>query len=148
MTPAATIRPVAPGDEARWRELWDGYCAYYRTEVPEAVTAETWARLLGEGGHECLVAERDGAVAGFATYLLHPSTWSTRDRCYLEDLFVAPSARGAGVGRALIEALLARVREHGWRELYWHTERDNRRARALYDTFTPADDFVRYVVKP
>ncbi|MDX6697239.1 MAG: hypothetical protein QOE65_636 [Solirubrobacteraceae bacterium] len=143
------IRPVRAADEGAWRELWDGYCEYYEVEVPEEVTAETWRRLLGEGGHECLVAEDgDGRVVGFATYLLHPSTWSTRERCYLEDLFVAPAARGAGAGRALVEALRERVRAEGWRELYWHTEGDNVRARGLYDSFVAADGFVRYVLAP
>jgi GNAT superfamily N-acetyltransferase len=143
-----SIRPARAGDEPAWRELWAGYCEYYEVEVPEDVTAQTWRRLLAEGGHECLVAERAGEVVGFANYLLHPSTWSTRARCYLEDLFVAPAARGAGAGRALIEALRERAREHGWREVYWHTEGENVRARGLYDSFVEADGFVRYVLKP
>jgi GNAT superfamily N-acetyltransferase len=143
-----SIRPACAGDEPAWRALWDGYCEYYEVEVPEAVTAETWRRLLGDGGHECLVAERDGEVVGFANYLLHPSTWATTDRCYLEDLFVAPAARGTGTARALIETLAALAREHGWREVYWHTEGDNSRARGLYDSFVAADGFVRYVLKP
>ena len=142
------VRPARAADEPVWRELWAGYCEYYGAEVPEDVTAHTWARILGDGGHACLVAERLGEVVGFANYLLHPSTWSTADRCYLEDLFVAPAARGAGVGRALIERLRELTREHGWRQVYWHTESGNGRARALYDTFIGADGFVRYVLGP
>ena len=69
-----------------------------------------------------------------------------RQTCYLEDLFVSPEARGSGAGRALIEAVLERARAHGWDKVYWHTREDNARARALYDSFTGADDFVRYVV--
>jgi GNAT superfamily N-acetyltransferase len=142
------VRDAAPADEGAWRELWDGYLEFYDRRLDPAVTDATWSRLLGEGPMSCLVAVEGDEVVGFADYLLHPSTWSRADSCYLEDLFVAPSARGRGAGRALIEALAGRAREHGWRHVYWHTEGGNRAARALYDRFTPADGFVRYVLAP
>ena len=40
------IRDPVPDDEDAWRSLWAGYCAFYETKVPEAVTAATWARML------------------------------------------------------------------------------------------------------
>ena len=141
------VRPARPADEPAWRELWRGYCEFYETEVGEPVTAATWCALLEGSPMACLMAHDGDEVVGFANYLLHPSTWSRAPSCYLEDLFVAPAARGAGAGRALIEALGARAREAGWRHVYWHTHRDNHRARALYDSFTEADEFVRYVMK-
>lgn len=67
-----------------------------------------------------------------------------RTVCYLEDLFVAPEARGSGAGRALIEGLAALGREHGWRRVYWHTHEDNYRARTLYDRVVPRTDYIRY----
>jgi GNAT superfamily N-acetyltransferase len=67
--------------------------------------------------------------------------------CYLEDLFVDPDRRGAGVGKALLEWLRNAMRAEGWARLYWVTHKDNADARALYDQFTKADDFVRYVVR-
>jgi ribosomal protein S18 acetylase RimI-like enzyme len=115
--------------------------------VPPGVTAVTWRRLLDpDQPVEGLVAEQDGEVVGFVNCVLHPSTWATADSCYLEDLFVSPAARGSGAGRALIEAVLERAHSRGLRTVYWHTRQDNARARALYDSFTKADDFVRYVV--
>jgi GNAT superfamily N-acetyltransferase len=138
---------VSAADEPVWRVLWDGYCEFYETVVPPDVTAETWRRLLEPGGPvEGLVAERDGEVVGFVNCVIHPSTWATAESCYLEDLFVSPAARGTGAGRALIEAVVERARSRGLEKVYWHTREDNSRARALYDTFTKADDFVRYVV--
>lgn len=142
------VRDATPADEAAWRELWDGYLEFYDRPLHPEVTDATWSRLLGAGPMSCLVAVDGGQVVGFADYLLHPSTWSRADSCYLEDLFVAPAARGRGAGRALIEALAARARERGWRHVYWHTEGGNRAARALYDRFAPADGFVRYVLDP
>jgi GNAT superfamily N-acetyltransferase len=147
---AIAIRSVEPADEPIWRELWRGYCDFYEQRIPEEVTVETWRRLLdpGAGTMFGVVAVDGGDVVGFAHCVLHPSTWSRATTCYLEDLFVAPGARGRGAGRALIEALLERAREDGWRHVYWHTNRDNRTARALYDSFARADGFVRYVVEP
>jgi GNAT superfamily N-acetyltransferase len=67
--------------------------------------------------------------------------------CYLEDLFVAPSTRGHGVGTALIEWLRNAMRAEGWARVYWMTKSDNLPARRLYDRFTQADGFVRYVIR-
>lgn len=143
------VRVVSAGDEEVWRTLWDGYCAFYETVVPPEVTAATWRRLLDpDWPVEGFVAERDGELVGFVNCVLHPSTWGLADTCYLEDLFVSPDARGSGAGRALIEAVRERARSRGWDKVYWHTRRGNAPARALYDSFGVADDFVRYVVPP
>ena len=89
----------------------------------------------------------DGQVYGFANCVVHENTWETQAICYLEDLYVTPSARGHGIGRALIEWLRNAMRAEGWARLYWHTRQDNERARKLYDRFAEADDFVRYVIR-
>ena len=145
--PDVHVRQATAADEAAWRPLWDAYCAFYEATVPEEATAATWRRALDPAEPiDLLVAERAGEVVGFVTYLLHPTTWSAGQTCYLEDLFVSPAVRGGGTGRALIEAVLARSRAVGWDKVYWHTQEGNERARALYDSFTAADGFVRYVV--
>ena len=40
------IRMVEAKDERRWRELWSGYVKFYRGEVADDVTANTWKRIL------------------------------------------------------------------------------------------------------
>ena len=118
---------------------------FYETEVPEAVTAATWERMLASGSPLFgRIAEWDGQVAGFAISVLHEGSWTTRPCCYLEDLFVAPDLRGRGIARALIEDQLKLCRQRGWSRLYWHTRDSNHEARRLYDRFATADDFVRY----
>ncbi len=146
---AVTIRPAEAHDEVAWRQLWSGYCAFNAVSLPEEATATTWQRILdGTSPVNALVAsEATGALLGFANYVLHPHTWSARTLCYLEDLFVAPEARGKGVGHALIARLVAMGHENGWGRVYWHTHADNDRARRLYDRFTPADNLVHYVVQ-
>lgn len=147
LRPSVRVRDAEAQDAAAWRALWDGYVAFYRGDVPEAVTARTWANILDPASSVfCRVAEDGGEVVGIAVCLLHDATWAMTPACYLEDLFVAPAARGRGVGRALIEDLLALGRARGWSRLYWHTDRGNETARRLYDAWGPADDFVRYAV--
>jgi GNAT superfamily N-acetyltransferase len=139
------IRDPTPHDEGTWRVLWAAYCAFYETSVAEAITAGTWARILTPGSPLFgRIAEWKGEVAGFTVSVLHQGSWTLDPICYLEDLFVAPRARGHGIGHALIADLLARAKERGWSRLYWHTRQGNAPARRLYDKFAVADDFVRY----
>jgi GNAT superfamily N-acetyltransferase len=92
------------------------------------------------------VAVEGDHVVGFAIYVLHPFTWSERQICYLEDLFVAPETRGRGTGRLLIEHLIDLAATEGWGRVYWMTRADNETARRLYDRFAPADGFIRYTI--
>ncbi|MGH9645136.1 MAG: GNAT family N-acetyltransferase [Terriglobales bacterium] len=139
------IRPVSTSDREGWSVLWDGYLRFYRQHLPPEVTAATFARLIDERLQpHGLVAERDGALAGFVHYTFHPTTWSLRDSCYLEDLYVDPAARGGGVGRALIEAVYARADEAQAAAVYWMTQEFNSEARALYDTLARRTSFIRY----
>lgn len=147
-SPTLHIRPALAKDETTWRTLWRGYCDFYQAEVSEAVTAHTWARILDPASAlGCVVAERDGAVIGFANYVVHDATWELQPLCYLEDLFVAPDVRRSGAGKAIILWLKDAMVTHGWSRLYWVTHRDNATARRLYDPFVGADDFVRYVLR-
>jgi GNAT superfamily N-acetyltransferase len=59
---------------------------------------------------------------------------SARDVVLLNDLFVVEDARGAGVGRKLIEATVEVARQRGAAKVRWWTELDNRRAQALYES--------------
>jgi GNAT superfamily N-acetyltransferase len=143
-----TIRPVAPRDELGWRRLWNGYNRFYEHEVSEAITQFTWSRLVEPSGPmRAIIAEAaDGTLIGFANYILHASTWSIDPVCGLEDLYVDVDRRAGGVGRMLIDWLIAEMKANHWAELYWITRENNYRARALYDTYTPHSGFLRYVI--
>jgi GNAT superfamily N-acetyltransferase len=139
------IRDLKPEDYAVWRLLWDGYCAFYKVDLAEGITQRTWNMLVDP--HSVVqgrVADLDDRLVGFAHHVVHPTTWTATNACYLEDLYVDPSARSTGLGRALIDDLLALCKTKGWSRLYWHTNADNDRARLLYDSYVPADPYVRY----
>lgn len=142
---SVTIRSFTAEDRAAWDTLWRGYTAFYRADVPDAVTAETWRRVSsGQGPIFGLGAELDGWLVGIVHYLFHPVTWAIGPRCYLEDLFVAPEARGHGAGRALIEAVYAAADREGADQVYWLTHEDNATARALYDTLGSYGGMIKY----
>ena len=144
-----TVRDVEAADRPAWEPLWDGYLAFYEADLPPAHTDHLWDRILDEADPiRCIVAEVDGDVVGIAQYFPHPDTWEREPVCYLEDLFVDPAHRGAGLGRALIEELRHRCEQHGWRRLYWLTQDGNNAARVLYDRVTGgASGFIAYEIE-
>ena len=104
---AFTIRPPAAGDRARWEPLWQGYLEFYQSSLADEVTELLWQRIL-DPAHEIrgLVAETDDGLVGLVHFFPHAHTWYAEPVCYLNDLFVSPSLRGGGIGRALIAAVV------------------------------------------
>jgi GNAT superfamily N-acetyltransferase len=140
------VRPLAGNDYDSWLPLWHGYLDFYEAAVQDDVTAETWRRLIDPAGPIHGLAAHDEAdrLIGFVHYLFHPVTWSIADRCYLEDLFVGPEARGTGAGRALIEAVYAAADKAGADQVYWLTQDSNETARRLYDRVGQLTPLVKY----
>jgi GNAT superfamily N-acetyltransferase len=76
---------------------------------------------------EAVVAEQGGQVVAFALFFMNFSTFLGRPGLYLEDLYVQPAKRGAGLGRALLEHLGALAVERGcgrfeWSVLDWNSQ--------------------------
>lgn len=139
------IRPLRPTDHEGWRALWDGYLRFYRAELPGAVTDATWARLLDPAGPcRALCAEDGGRLVGLCHSVVHATTWDIRPVWYLQDLFVAPAARGCGTGKSLILAAEAAARAEGCGLVYWQTQEFNGPARAIYETVATRTSFVIY----
>lgn len=145
MTTDWQIRAASPTDFAQWRPLWQQYLAFYETAEDPETTDVTWRRLLdGDEPMYALVAVANGQVQGFAHLIGHRSTWSVSNRLYLNDLFVAESARKQGVARQLIEYSKTLASEHGYDCLYWTTRAGNRVAQGLYDQVASKTDFIQY----
>ncbi len=82
---------------------------------------------------EVMIGEVDGAAQGFALFFHNFSTFEGKPGIYLEDLFVRPEARGAGLGKALLAQLSALAVERGCARLEW----------AVLDWNEPAIGFYR-----
>src|SRR5215467_8857174 len=143
------VRRVQPRDSAQWKSLWDGYNAFYgrkgKTALPDAITKVTWSRFFdGYEPMHALVVEQSGILLGLAHFLFHRSTISVEPTCYLQDLFTYETARGKGVGRALIEEVYRRAKHAGCHRVYWQTHETNTTAMKLYDKVADRSGFLVY----
>lgn len=143
---STVVRALEPQDKPQWSALWRAYLAFYETERPPEIHDLYFERLLGDDPQDylCLVAERNGTLIGLTHYLFHRHGWSAEDVCYLQDLYAAPTARGTGVGRALIEAVYAAADAQGAAQVYWLTQDFNTQARKLYDRIGVKTPFIKY----
>lgn len=80
------------------------------------------------------VAELDGEVVGAAVWFLNFSTWDGEHGIYLEDLYVRPSARGSGLGKALLAALAEECVRQGYTRLQWWVLNWNEPAIGFYES--------------
>lgn len=144
-----TIRPLenTTEDHTQWRALWHGYLNFYDSTVSAETTAHNWASFHDATSPlDALVAfDAEGKMLGIAQTVMHESTWSIAPRCYLNDLYTIPEARGKGVGRALIEAVYVMARERGCAKVHWLTHESNVTAQSLYNQLAVNEGFIQYV---
>jgi GNAT superfamily N-acetyltransferase len=141
------IRPIGMNDRDAWEQLWTGYLDFYEKTVPRGATDFTWNRLTTTYEMEGLLAVDDrGEALGLVQFLYHPSTNSIGGNCYLQDLFVIPSARRKRVGRRLIAAVVEAAKARQVAVVYWQTEEFNGTARRLYERVAKRSPFIRYQI--
>jgi len=134
-------------DREAWARLHRGYLDFYESSRPDEVSSAVWS-WLEDPGHELeaiVVRRHPGAEpVGLAHYrpFVRPLHGSTA--CFLDDLFVAPAARGTGAVDALLAALQERCRERGWTHVRWVTRASNTNAQSTYDRLAVRTDLVTY----
>ena len=129
------IARVGEGDLEELLPLMRAYCDFYEvTPTDEALLALARALIADP---ECegvqLIARTEGKAVAFATIYWSWATTSAARIGVMNDLFVAPDARGSGAADALIHACADECRRHGADELTWQTGTDNARAQRVYD---------------
>lgn len=119
------IRPAEPADVPTLVELITALAAYEKlTHLLEATPGKLHAQLFGpRPPAEALVADIGPAgerrTVGFALFFTNFSTFLCKPGLYLEDLFVLPEHRGAGIGKALLKRLAALAVERGCGRFEW-----------------------------
>ena len=118
-----TIREAAPADVPAILQLVRDLATYEKE--PDAVRAtesDFRAALFPDEGAPTTfahVAEVEGRVVGMAVWYLTFSTWTGVNGIWLEDLFVEPEQRGAGLGRELLATLARTCVDRGYQRLEW-----------------------------
>jgi GNAT superfamily N-acetyltransferase len=145
VTPSA-VREIRPSDVAAVVGLVHELAAYEREPESCHLTSEQLtAALFGPApalfGH---VAEVGGEVVGCALWFLNFSTWRGVHGIYLEDLYVRPACRGAGLGRALLARLAQVCAERGYGRLEWSVLDWNAPSIAFYRSLgaVPMDEWT------
>ncbi len=139
------VRPLEKDDYKQWRKLWTGYLEFYESSVPEEVYETTFARMFLDDVYEprCLLSCDENIPVGLVHFFQHRHCWRVENVFYLQDLFVDPTVRGGGYGRALIEAVYAEADRLGCPTVYWTTATDNPAAK-LYDQVAKRTKFIKY----
>ena len=138
------VNSITPEDYDAWIKLWD---ANNLGQKNDDVTTMTWHRLLNAASPVSgFLARLDGKVVGLVHYILHAVTEHIEPVAYMEDLYVDPSYRRRGIGKALVEAVAAKGKNEGWARLYWLAEEKNVEAQALYLKMGVQLDFSLHVL--
>jgi len=129
------VRRARPDDVPALVELVHGLAEYERAPQECHLTEDqlTTALFGADPAVFCHVAEHEGEVVGCAIWFLNFSTWRGVHGIFLEDLFVRPDTRGAGLGKALLTALAQECVRHDYERLEW----------SVLDWNTPAIDFYQ-----
>jgi GNAT superfamily N-acetyltransferase len=129
-----------------WRRLYDGYAAFYRSPMDDAIAGRVWGWLM-DAQHplEARVARTTaGRVVGLAHFRAMPRPLSGSMAGFLDDLFVDPAWRGRRIADRLIAAIAALGRERQWTRLRWITADNNYRGRGVYDRLAKRTMWITY----
>lgn len=133
--PAASVRIlIAPtrSEIEALAEIFDQYRAHYG-EPSDASSSGRWLEQCLRAGHlRAFLAEEDGKVVGFATTIDVPASLRLAHFWQIRDLFVLPTHRRLGIGRALLASVRKAAIASGALRLVVQTEEDNDAALRLY----------------
>jgi ribosomal protein S18 acetylase RimI-like enzyme len=127
------VRRATPGDAADAARLLHDFNTEFDEPTPTVEVLTGRVRELVAAG-TIVVLLAGGGPDGLAQFRFLRSVWSEGLDLYLEELYVVPSRRGNGLGRALLEATMATGREAGATRIDLNTGETDTAARALYES--------------
>jgi GNAT superfamily N-acetyltransferase len=128
------VERVTETDLGELLPLMRAYCDFYAVAPSDEALLALARALIEDPEHEGVqLLAREGGAVGFATIFWSWATTSAERIGVMNDLFVAPEARGTGVAEALIEACRAECAARGAGKLTWQTAMDNTAAMKVYD---------------
>jgi GNAT superfamily N-acetyltransferase len=144
----AAVRAAREADVAQIHQLVIDLATYERApDQVRSTPGQLREALFGpQPAAYALVAEADGAVVGFALYFRNFSTWEGVHGIYLEDLYVRPQMRGAGLGKDLLRTLAQIAVERGYARVEWSVLNWNEPSIKFYRSLGagPQDEWTTY----
>lgn len=131
-TDTVTIRRATPADAETVHTLVLEIAAHEGDLEHVHVTARQWSQLLGRDDVVVLLAERDGAALGYTSAVRRLHLWSGGELLAVDDVFVRPGARSAGLGRRLLASMARYAAAPEGLVVTWGVESDNVRAQHFY----------------
>ena len=131
-----SVETVTAADLEELLPLMRAYCDFYATSPGDGALLALSRALLADPdreGVQLIAREERGSAVGFATVFWSWDTTEASRIGIMNDLYLAPQARGSGLAERLIGACLQRCAERGASRLEWETAPENLRAQALYD---------------
>jgi ribosomal protein S18 acetylase RimI-like enzyme len=146
---APTVAPPVAADRPGWEVLYQGYRRHYGQPPDRPAADVVWSWITRDDAPlEGRVARgRDGEVVGLIHFRAVPRPLHGAIGGYVDDMFVAETARGSGIAEALIEAVKSIGRERGWSDVRWVTSDDNYRARGFYDRIGRRTMMLTYEIR-
>jgi GNAT superfamily N-acetyltransferase len=147
--PSIEVRPIAAPELETLLPLIAAYQRFYEVEDVDTERNRAFFRHFVVPGDDGIMlgAWRSGELLGYACLYWTFTSLIPAKTVLLNDLYVAETARGQGIGRALIEASAAVARERGAAQMAWVTAPDNATAQRLYDsTGASRENSIEYIL--
>lgn len=150
MADSISLRPATEADVPQILEFIQGLAEYEKLSGACVATPRDLSRTLfgARPFAEVLLAAFNGVPAGFALYFHNYSTFRARPGVYLEDLYILPSLRGKGIGKALLKELARIAVERGCARMEWSVLDWNEPAIQFYKSLgaEPQDEWTTFRV--
>ena len=143
------VRPLGDKDFFTWLGLVEGYSEFYKSDLTDEKALRVWSWIIDKN-HDldgAVAVNDDGEFLGFAHYREYPRTLTADRGLFLDDLFVVPDARGAGVGKALLDFAKKFASEHQLGQIQLLTAADNETAQRLYEEVGTRADWITYEIE-
>ncbi len=145
------IKELSHNDYEDWKHIFNEYLLFYDAVLPLSTIKSSWDKIINKeepiycvGFYKSL--KKSKKLIGIINFIYHQSTWSKKNVCYLEDLFVLEPFRSKGIASALFGHLINICKTKNIDKLYWKTKSDNFIAQSLYNKLALKTDFIEYEI--
>ncbi|QLG70985.1 hypothetical protein HG535_0B00220 [Zygotorulaspora mrakii] len=135
MPDSIIIRQVQEGDQREWERLWKLFQIFHNVTPTDELSKANFQRFLDPQIKMWAALAIDletGKALGMVNYFSHITTWATKDKILLNDLYVDETARVRGLGRQLVQYVYDEADKMNTPHVYWCTDYFNHRAQILY----------------